>query len=81
MATSTYKIPIELSNIGEYTPEELKSKLMAYAMMIVSVPKGSAVASVSSEHTDWVKKMAKYRILDAKDDKEMLLEALDERYK
>lgn len=82
MAT-IYNIPIELNSTGRYTLVELKEKLMAYATMLVSLPRESIDADKSrtAEHTDWVKNMSKYRILAPVDEKQSLLEALDEKYR
>lgn len=80
---TTYKIPIELTSTGRYTISELKEKLLAYAQTLVNLPQEQVTGTEAStdEHTAWVQKMAKYRILEPKDDKEALAEALDEKYK
>lgn len=80
MNTSTYNIPIELNTTGGYTLAELKDKLMAYALTLVNTPKESVKVNKTT-HSDWVKSMAKYRRLDSIDEKEALMEALDERFK
>ena len=38
-------------------------------------------ATTSEAHTPWVQRMAKYRILEPVDDKNALMESLDERYR
>lgn len=38
-------------------------------------------ATMSKDYSPWVQRMAKYRVLEPMDDKDAMIESLDERYK
>ena len=78
-------IPVDLDSSSKYTAQQLTEKLSMYAAMLVSpvypTIEVAEPAIQPSKHTDWVKSMARYRVLDYVDDKQAMLDALDERYR
>lgn len=62
-----------LENVNDSEKEaELKTKT-------INAP--TVDATMSKNYSPWVQKMAKYRILEPMDDKNALMESLDERYR
>lgn len=71
-------IPIHLPSIGEYSIEDMKKELTDFAMKLLL--RSTSVQKNTVEHSTWVQSMAKYRCLPPMDNKQAILESLDERF-
>lgn len=68
-------------NIVVATPSILKQDQQTIAIVPTEGKAVKPNTDQTNAHTAWVQAMAKYRILSPYDDKESLIESLDERYK